>query len=87
VLLLLASEGALVTLLGAALGSVLTLVLVAVAGPWIQTRFGIVLELSAPTMSQWVLLGAVVLAGLLAGLVPALRAYRLSLADGLSPRI
>jgi putative ABC transport system permease protein len=87
VLLLLASEGALVTLLGAALGSVLTLVLITAAGPWIQTRFGIVLQLSAPTESQWVLLGTVVLAGLLASLVPALRAYRLSLADGLSPRI
>jgi putative ABC transport system permease protein len=87
VLLLLASEGALVTLLGAALGSVLTLVLITAAGPWIQTRFGIVLQLSAPTESQWVLLGTVVLSGLLASLVPALRAYRLSLADGLSPRI
>jgi putative ABC transport system permease protein len=87
VLLLLASEGALVTLLGAALGSVLTLVFIALAGPWMQARFGIALQLSAPTGSQWVLLGSVVLAGLLASLVPALRAYRLSLADGLSPRI
>ena len=87
VLLLLASEGALVTLLGAALGCVLTLVFIAVAGTWMQTRFGITLQLSAPTPSQWVVLGSVVLAGLLASLVPALRAYRLSLADGLSPRI
>ena len=86
VLLLLASEGALVTLLGAALGCVLTLVFIAVAGTWMQTRFGITLQLSAPTPSQWLVLGSVVLAGLLASLVPALRAYRLSLADGLSPR-
>jgi putative ABC transport system permease protein len=87
VLLLLASEGALVTLLGAALGSLLTLVFIAAAGSWMQTRFGITLQLSAPTGTQWLVLGSVVLAGLLASLVPALRAYRLSLADGLSPRI
>ena len=30
--------------------------------------------------------GAVVTAGMLAGLIPGARAYRLSLADGLSPR-
>jgi putative ABC transport system permease protein len=86
VLLLLASEGAMVTLLGAALGSVGALVFSALAGPWLQSRFGITLQLSAPTETQWWVLFSVVLAGLLASLVPALRAYRLSLADGLSPR-
>jgi putative ABC transport system permease protein len=87
VLLLLASEGALVTLLGVALGSLLTVVFIAAAGSWMQTRFGITLQLSPPTGTQWLVLGSIVLAGLLASLVPALRAYRLSLADGLSPRI
>jgi putative ABC transport system permease protein len=33
------------------------------------------------------LLGAVVAVGLLASLVPGYRAYRLSLADGLTPRL
>ena len=87
VLLLLAAEGALVTLAGAALGCVLTFACIAAAGPWLQTRLGVTLQLSAPTPSQWVLLAAVVAAGMLASLVPALRAYRLSLADGLSPRV
>jgi len=87
VLLLLASEGALVTLLGAALGSLLTLGFVAAAGSWMQTRFGITLQLSAPTPAQWAVLGSVIAAGLIASLVPAWRAYRLSLADGLSPRL
>ena len=86
VLLLLAGEGALVTLLGAAIGTVLTVVLVVAAGPWIQTRFGIALQLSAPTASQWMVLASVVAAGMLASLVPGWRAYRVSLADGLSPR-
>ena len=86
VLLLLAGEGGLVTLLGVALGTLLTVVLVVAAGPWIQSQFGIGLKLSAPTGSQWVLLGLIVAAGFLASLVPGFRAYRMSLADGLSPR-
>ena len=86
VLLLLASEGMLVTLIGAGLGVLATAALIVGAGPWIQTQFGIALKLSAPTLAQWILLGGVLLAGLLASLVPGWRAYRLSLADGLSPR-
>ena len=86
VLLLLAAEGALVTAAGALLGALGCALLVALAGPWLQTRFGITLQLSAPTFTQWGLLGAVLVAGMLASLVPAVRAYRLSLADGLSPR-
>jgi putative ABC transport system permease protein len=35
---------------------------------------------------QWLLLAGLLLAGSLASLLPAWRAYRLSLADGLSPR-
>lgn len=86
VLFVLAAEGGAVTLLGVALGTLATAVSIALAGPWVQMRFGIGLKLSAPTVEQWSLLAAVVLAGFLASLVPGWRAYRLSLADGLSPR-
>jgi putative ABC transport system permease protein len=86
VLALLAAEGALVTLAGAAAGALAAALAVALAGPWVQSNFGISLQLSAPTLNQWGLLGAVLLAGMLASLVPGWRAYRLSLADGLSPR-
>lgn len=86
VLLLLVTEGGLVTLLGATTGLVASLALVALAGPWVQGRFGIVLQAALPGTTQWLLLAAVLAAGMLASLVPAVRAYRLSLADGLSPR-
>ena len=86
VLFVLAAEGGAVTLLGVALGTLATAVSIALAGPWVQMRFGIGLKLSAPTVGQWLLLAAVVLAGFLTSLVPGWRAYRLSLADGLSPR-
>jgi putative ABC transport system permease protein len=86
VLLLLAAEGALVTLAGALLGAAVAAVLVLGTGPLLQREFGITLSAAAPSAAQWGLFGAVVAAGMLASLVPGWRAYRLSLADGLSPR-
>ena len=86
VLVLLAAEGALVTVCGALLGAAAAAAAVLAAGPWVQQRFGISLQAGAPTVEQWGLFGAVLLAGMLASLVPGWRAYRLSLADGLSPR-
>ncbi len=86
VLLLLAAEGAWVTIAGALLGAAAAASAVWAAGPWLQQRFGITLQAGLPTAEQWGLFGAVLAAGMLAGLVPGWRAYRLSLADGLSPR-
>jgi putative ABC transport system permease protein len=86
VLALLATEGALVTLAGALLGVLAAAAAVLWAGPWIQAQFGVSLMAGAPTAQQWALLAAVVAAGMLASLLPGWRAYRLSLADGLSPK-
>ena len=86
VLWLLATEGALVTLAGALLGTAVAALAVVLAGPALQRQFGITLLPGAPTAAQWGLFGAVLVAGMLASLVPGWRAYRLSLADGLSPR-
>jgi putative ABC transport system permease protein len=86
VLGLLAAEGLGVTLCGALLGVVVAALAVVLAAPFIQQHLGIALRGGAPTAAQWALLGAVVLAGMLASMVPGWRAYRLSLADGLSPR-
>lgn len=85
VLGLLALEGFLVSAAGVVLGALGTVALVAGAGPWVQQQFGITLQGSAPEPAQWALAGALLGAGMLASLLPALRAYRLSLADGLSP--
>jgi putative ABC transport system permease protein len=87
VLALLALEGALVTLLGVLLGVVATVLGVACLSPWLQSHFGLALRLTEPTANEWLLLASVLAAGWLASLLPGIRAYRLSLADGLSPRI
>jgi putative ABC transport system permease protein len=86
VLWMLAAEGALVTLLGVLAGTAAVAMATVLAAPTLQTRFGIGLRLAPPDATQWALLGAVLAAGFLASLVPGWQAYRLSLADGLSPR-
>ncbi|MFT4103009.1 MAG: ABC transporter permease, partial [Burkholderiaceae bacterium] len=87
VLLLLALEGALLTLVGIIAGVAALAACVLALGPWLQSAFGLTLRLGEPTPMQALLLAGLVLAGWLASLLPGWRAYRLSLADGLSPRI
>lgn len=87
VLGLLTLEGLWVTCAGVVLGVLLAQVGMALGSPWLQQALGIRLQMAAPLPTQWLLAGAVLLAGLLASLGPAWRAYRLSLADGLSPRV
>lgn len=86
-LLLLAAEGALVTLCGVVLGLLGCLLAVAALGGWTAARWGLPLHLQAPSAHEGLLLGGVLAAGMLASLVPGLRAYRLALVDGLSPRV
>jgi putative ABC transport system permease protein len=87
VVVLLALEGLLLTVLGVTLGYGLLTVLSLLAGPWVQTRFGIAVPAWGAGDAELVLVGLVFAAGLLAALLPALRACRLSLADGLTPRL
>jgi len=83
---LLVLEGALVTLLGAALGAVASVAAAALLGPWLELRYGLGVRVAWPGQEQWLWLAAVCAAGTLASVVPGWRAYRLSLADGLQPR-
>jgi putative ABC transport system permease protein len=69
------------------LGALASVLFVFAVGPWVLSTYGVPLALAAPTASQGWLAAAVLVAGVLASLVPAWRAYRLSLADGLSPRV
>ena len=81
------SEAALLALIGAGAGLALLQVAVAVTRPFAARMYGLYLPLGAPPPADLALLGLVVAAGFLVGAVPALRAYRLSLADGLSMRV
>lgn len=84
---LILGESLVLTLVGVLFGLALLYGLLAAAQPLLVTRFGLYLPIGPPGATELVLLGAVILAGVVVGLLPAYRAYRLSLADGLSIRV
>lgn len=81
---LLSFESLLLVLTGALAGTAAAATLLAVFGPLLASGYGLNLTLSWPTFAEWRLLGAIIAAGFTAGLIPAWRAYRISLADGLN---
>jgi len=86
ILSLLVTEAGLLTFCGVALGTVLLYVALIVLQPFIDRTYGLHIAIDPPTWDQLTVLAAIVAAGFVAGLLPALRAYRLSLADGMTVR-
>jgi putative ABC transport system permease protein len=86
IFVLLATEAVLLTIAGCALGLALLYGALAAAAPWVASSWGLVLSLALPAAREWHLLAAVLAAGVAASLVPAWRAYRLSVADGMTVR-
>jgi putative ABC transport system permease protein len=87
VFLLLCIESTVLTLGGIIAGLALHYVLVGLGSLFMQNRFGITVELAPPDATDLKILLAIAIAGLLAGTLPALQAYRKSLADGLTQRL
>ena len=87
VFVLLCIESSVLTLGGIVTGMALHYALVGMASLFMQARFGLSLALSPPGSADLQILLAIGLAGLLAGTIPALQAYRKSLSDGLSQRL
>jgi putative ABC transport system permease protein len=80
-------EAAALALLGAALGLALVTLGLWLAEPLLAAHWGLFLTQLAPSGPEWLMLLAVVVTGTLAGLWPAWRAQRISLAQGLCPRL
>lgn len=86
VLGLLAAEGGFLTLGGVVFGTIGLYGALYLARPFIDRTYGLSLAIDPPRPDEWVKLVLIVAAGFLAGLLPAARAYRLSLADGMMVR-
>jgi len=86
IFLMLVAEGLVVTVLGVTLGCGLLAMGIVLLAPLVLSQFGIPLELRPPAANEIVLLLSIVATGLAASLVPGWRAWRMSLADGLTPR-
>ncbi|HHX8562311.1 ABC transporter permease [Vibrio sp. RM-44-3] len=84
---LLISEASLLTAAGIVTGVAGLYAILAIVQPIIQQHYGIHLTLSLLSPYEWMLLGFVQCAGIVIGFIPAFRAYRLSLSDGMTIRI
>lgn len=84
---LLISEASSLTFLGITLGVAVLFALIAVVAPIVQQSYGINISISAITPHEWKLLMLVQIAGIIIGFIPAFRAYRQSLSDGMTIRI
>lgn len=84
---LLVLESGLLSVLGALTGLALVYALLLVGQGLAERHFGIYIPVTAPGRIEWLYLVGVVVAGLLVGLVPAWRAYRNTLQDGLTIRL
>ncbi len=84
---LLISEATTLTFIGICVGLAGLYSLLALAQPFIAQHYGIQITLSTLSSYEWQLLAYVQLAGIIIGVIPALRAYRQSLSDGMTIRI
>lgn len=84
---LLVLESGLVGFMGALIGIVIVHAVFAAVAPMLQARYGVAFGAGGPGLLDLYVLGAVTLAALVIGAVPALAAMRRSLADGLSVRL
>ncbi len=87
ILLLLTTEAALISLIAVILGLGLLYTGLFAARSYVDSAFGLYLEISVPSVREWLVLGAVVAAGTLVSLGPAIRAYRMSLTDGMQVKL
>ncbi len=84
---LIMGEATFLTLVGVAVGIGLIYGLMVIAKPLVASHLGLFLDIGVPSIQEVGLIGAVVVAGVLVGAVPSYRAYRYSLADGMSIRL
>ena len=87
IFILFVGEAALIMLLATAAGLLALYCVQGIAGPLVESHWGLYLPLHWPTRQEYALLAIAMLAGVLVGTIPAYRAYRYSLADGMTIRV
>ena len=87
VLTLIVGEATALAAAGLVIGVALLYLGLFVARTYIQTQLGLSIDIGLPTVNEWLLLTAVLVASAVAGLWPAIRAYRYSLSDGMTVHV
>ncbi|WP_036565760.1 ABC transporter permease [Oceanospirillum beijerinckii] len=84
---LLVTESLLLTLMGILLGTLVFYLLLLVAAPVVYQQWGIWLQLAGLSWRELQLLGLIAACGILVGIWPGWRAYRISLTEGLAVKL
>jgi putative ABC transport system permease protein len=85
ILMLIVWESFLIGVAGIVLGIVMTQFSAFVFHDAMLQNYGIKVHMGWPSLTAWGSIGLLLLGALLASLIPAIRAYRMSLSDGLNP--
>ena len=84
---LLILEAAVLTLAGIIFGLFILYLALFVSQPILEAYFGLFIPINLPTNRDIIILGGILLTAMLMGIIPALRAYHQSLADGMTIRL
>ena len=84
---LLVSEATLLAILGVICGVILFYSLLFLVSPIIESDFGLIISVKILSMYELGLLAIVIISAVLMGLIPAYRAYKNSLSDGISIKL
>ena len=84
---LILGEAGFLTILGMVLGIAALYAGVAIGRPWLEEHLGVYMSVGWPSATEFGYTMLVLAAGVLIGLIPAYRIYRLSLADGMTIRV
>ena len=87
IFVLIMGEAVFLTLLAIGLGVIMVYGLMVFMQPWLESAFGLYLVINWPNTTELMLLLIVAVCGFVVGLIPGIRIYRYSLADGMTIRI
>jgi len=87
VFVLIMGEAVFLTLLAIGLGFAMVYGLMVLLQPWLESAFGLYVAISWPNTTELMLLMIIALCGFVVGLIPGIRIYRYSLADGMTIRV
>ena len=75
------------TLLAIGLGIAMVYGLMLLLQPWLESAYGLYVVIAWPSTNELLLLALIAACGFIVGLIPGVRIYRYSLADGMTIRI
>jgi putative ABC transport system permease protein len=84
---LIMGEAVFLTLLAIGTGVAMVYGLMLLLQPWLESMYGLYLVIGWPSMTELLLLAIIVVCGFVVGMIPSIRIYRYSLADGMTIRV